>query len=113
MPLSSPAQSIRPLIRQLTSSDREKVRAARARLTILGARSVEPMIETLEGGNDRLKLATMPILALIRDRRAQGPLIALLRDREPKIREAVARATFEHLVGFQLTQEQLRYNATR
>ena len=32
---------------------------------------------------------------------------------EPKIREAVARATFEHLVGFQLTQEQLRYNATR
>ena len=32
---------------------------------------------------------------------------------DPKIREAVARATFEHLVGFQLTPEQLRYNATR
>jgi hypothetical protein len=32
---------------------------------------------------------------------------------DPKIREAVARATFEHLIGFQLTQEQLRYNATR
>lgn len=32
---------------------------------------------------------------------------------DPKIREAVARATFEHLVGFQLSQEQLRYNATR
>lgn len=32
---------------------------------------------------------------------------------EPRIRDAVARATFEHLVGFQLTQEQLRYNATR
>jgi hypothetical protein len=31
----------------------------------------------------------------------------------PKIREAVQRATFEHLIGFQLTQEQLRYNATR
>ena len=31
----------------------------------------------------------------------------------PKIRDAVARATFEHLVGFQLTQEQLRYNTTR
>ena len=31
----------------------------------------------------------------------------------PTIRDAVARATFEHLVGFQLTQEQLRYNATR
>ena len=31
----------------------------------------------------------------------------------PAIRAAVARATFEHLVGFQLTQAQLRYNATR
>ena len=32
---------------------------------------------------------------------------------DPKIREAVARATFEHLVGFQLSDQQLRYNATR
>ena len=32
---------------------------------------------------------------------------------KPEIRDAVARATFEHLIGFQLTQEQLRYNATR
>ena len=32
---------------------------------------------------------------------------------DPVIRTAVARATFEHLIGFQLTNEQLRYNATR
>jgi hypothetical protein len=32
---------------------------------------------------------------------------------DPAIRTAVANATFEHLIGFQLTQEQLRYNATR
>jgi hypothetical protein len=32
---------------------------------------------------------------------------------EPRIREAVARATYEQLIGFQLTPEQLRYNATR
>ncbi len=32
---------------------------------------------------------------------------------KPEIRDAVARATFEHLVGFQLSTEQLRYNATR
>ena len=32
---------------------------------------------------------------------------------DPKIREAVASATFEHLVGFQLTEAQLRYNVTR
>ena len=32
---------------------------------------------------------------------------------DPAIRSAVANATFEHLIGFQLTQDQLRYNATR
>ena len=32
---------------------------------------------------------------------------------DPGVRAAVATATFEHLVGFQLTQDQLRYNATR
>ena len=32
---------------------------------------------------------------------------------DPGVRAAVAAATFEHLVGFQLTQDQLRYNATR
>ena len=31
----------------------------------------------------------------------------------PAIRDAVANATFELLVGFQLTDAQLRYNATR
>ncbi len=31
----------------------------------------------------------------------------------PEVRAAVARATFEVLVGFQLTGEQLQYNATR
>jgi predicted kinase len=32
---------------------------------------------------------------------------------DPKVREAVRAASFELLVGFQLTQEQLAYNATR
>ena len=32
---------------------------------------------------------------------------------DPGVREAVANATFSQLVGFQLTPEQLRYNATR
>jgi hypothetical protein len=32
---------------------------------------------------------------------------------DPTIRTAVANATFEQLIGFQLTQDQLRYNATR
>ncbi len=32
---------------------------------------------------------------------------------EPDVRAAVAQATFELLVGFQLTQDQLQYNVTR
>ena len=32
---------------------------------------------------------------------------------DPGVRAAVARATFEHLVGFQMSQQDLRYNATR
>jgi hypothetical protein len=31
----------------------------------------------------------------------------------PEVRAAVARASFEHLIGFQLTSEQLQYNVTR
>jgi hypothetical protein len=32
---------------------------------------------------------------------------------DPEVRTAVARATFELLIGFQLTQDQLQYNVTR
>jgi hypothetical protein len=32
---------------------------------------------------------------------------------DPGVQAAVANATFEHLVGFELTQDQLKYNATR
>src|SRR6478609_1529871 len=32
---------------------------------------------------------------------------------DPAVRSAVANATFEQLIGFQLTQDQLKYNATR
>ena len=31
----------------------------------------------------------------------------------PEVRDAIARASFEHLIGFQLTDKQLAYNATR
>jgi hypothetical protein len=32
---------------------------------------------------------------------------------DPEVRAAIAKASFEVLVGFQLTPEQLQYNATR
>ncbi len=50
---------------------------------------------------------------LTRERRPGDADAAIDPLSDPKIRDAVARATFEHLVGFQLTPEQLRYNATR
>ena len=50
---------------------------------------------------------------LTRERKADDPDAAIDPLSNPTVREAVARATFEHLVGFQLTQQQLQYNATR
>ncbi len=52
-------------------------------------------------------------LALTRKRKAGGSEAAVDPLSDPAIRSAVASATFEHLIGFQLTQDQLRYNATR
>ena len=60
--------------------------------------------------------ATLPAearRALTRERKAGDPQAALDPLADPAVRAAVASATFEHLVGFQLTQEQIKYNATR
>ncbi|MCJ7422075.1 hypothetical protein [Sphingomicrobium astaxanthinifaciens] len=50
---------------------------------------------------------------LTRKRRAGDVDAAIDPLSRPEIRSAVARASFEQLVGFQLTPEQLRYNATK
>jgi hypothetical protein len=60
--------------------------------------------------------ATLPEnarLALTQRRRAGTDIAAVDPMTDPAVREAVARATFEHMVGFQMTQDQLRYNVTR
>jgi len=60
--------------------------------------------------------ATLPaeIRERITRRRKPGdPDAALDPLADPQVRAAVNRATFELLVGFQLTQDQLAYNATR
>ena len=51
--------------------------------------------------------------ALTRRRRTGDADAAIDPLTDPAIRTAVANATFEHLIGFQLSQEQLRYNVTR
>jgi len=50
---------------------------------------------------------------ITRERKAGDPDAALDPLADPAVRAAVQRATFELLVGFQLTQQQLAYNATR
>ncbi len=50
---------------------------------------------------------------LTRKRKAGDDDAALDPLAQPDIRQAVLSATFEALVGFQLTDEQLKYNATR
>jgi hypothetical protein len=50
---------------------------------------------------------------LTRPRRAGDADAAVDPLSDPGVRAAVARATFEHLVGFQMSNDQLRYNATR
>ncbi len=50
---------------------------------------------------------------ITRKRKAGDPDAALDPLADPEVKAALARATFEMLVGFQLTQDQLAYNATR
>lgn len=50
---------------------------------------------------------------LTRERRPGDADAAIDPLTDPAVRAAVARATFEHLIGFQISEEQLRYNATR
>ena len=50
---------------------------------------------------------------ITRKRKAGDPDAALDPLADPQVRAAVNRATFELLVGFQLSEQQLSYNATR
>lgn len=48
-----------------------------------------------------------------RERKAGDPDAAIDPMADPKVRDSVRAATYEVLVGFQLTRDQLAYNATR
>jgi hypothetical protein len=60
--------------------------------------------------------ATLPanVRAILTRKRKAGEAEAAVDPlSDPAVQKAVANATFEHLVGFELTQDQIRYNATR
>ena len=89
--LRSWANEIPELIRHLGSRKPTCADAARARLSIIGPRAVDDLIEALEGENHRVRARIMPILALIQDPRGRGPMIAMLLDRNSRLREIAAR----------------------
>jgi hypothetical protein len=67
-------------------------------------------------GNVLRSAATLPQdvrRQITRERRAGDPDAAVDPMADPAVRAAVERAHFELLVGFDLTADQLRYNATR
>ncbi len=80
------------LMRKLGSRRKTDVDSAKARLTIIGARAIENLIEALDLENNDVKCNAISILALIRDPRAKDPLIAMLLERNTKVRSAAARA---------------------
>jgi hypothetical protein len=60
--------------------------------------------------------ATLPAnvrAILTRPRKAGETEAAIDPMSDPRVAKAVADATFEHLVGFELTRDQIKYNATR
>ncbi len=86
-------------------------------VTLNFADGAERAVATGKAGSyvDRAE-ATLPAdirEKITRKRKPGDPDAALDPLADPEVRAAVQRASFEMLVGFQLTQDQLKYNATR
>ncbi len=104
------ANEIRELVQKLGSRSKNTVDASRARLSIIGSRAVDDLVEALEGDDNRVRARVMPLLALIQDPRGREPLVAMLLDRSVRLREIAARclgrfpspetvATLSRLIG--------------
>ncbi len=96
--------------------------------TVIVAKRVGQVVLNFEAGQARAQAtgsgtsyvtraaATLPDdvrRQITRERKAGQEDAAIDPLADPAVRTAVAKATFETLVGFQLTDEQLRYNVTR
>jgi hypothetical protein len=79
------------LVRRLGSRRVSSVDAARARLSVIGGRAVEALVDALEDADSRVRARVMPLLALIQDPRGRAPLIAMLLDRNPRLRAVAAQ----------------------
>ncbi len=92
MTLRRRANEIPELIRRLGDPRPVRVDAAKARLSVIGARAVEALIESLDGDADRARIHAVQLLALIQDPRGREPLKALLFDANPEVCAQAARA---------------------
>ncbi len=84
------ANEIQELIRRLGSSRQVEIDSAKARLSVIGARAVEGLIDALGSDDNQVRGHAIQLLALIKDPRGRGPLATLLRDESPTIREMAA-----------------------
>ncbi len=80
------------LVQRLGSRRPACVDAARARLSVIGARAVDELVSALEGAENRARARVMPLLALIQDPRGRAPLTAMLLDRSPRLRAIAAQS---------------------
>ena len=84
------ANEIQELIQRLGSPRQVEVDSSKARLSVIGARAVERLIESLGGDDNQIRGHAIQLLALIKDPRGRGPLATLLRDESLAIREKAA-----------------------
>ena len=80
------------LVQRLGSRSKACADRARARLSVIGARAVDDLVEALEGGDNRVRSRVMPLLALIQDSRGRAPLTAMLLDRNSRLRTVAAQS---------------------
>jgi len=85
-------KEIPQLVRRLGSRKASCVDTARARLSGIGARAIDDLVEALEGDDNRVRARVMPLLALIQDPRAHAPLMAMLLDRSSRLRAVAAQS---------------------
>ncbi len=84
------ANEIQELIHRLGSSRQVEIDSAKARLSVIGARAVEGLIDALCRDDNQVRGHAIQLLALIKDPRGRGPLTTLLRDESVAIRERAA-----------------------
>lgn len=86
------ANEIADLIGRLDDSRAVRVDAAKARLSVIGARAVEALIEALDDTAKPVRSNAMQLLALIQDPRGREPIKAMLFEDDPDLRAQAARA---------------------